>query len=180
MERRLAVMDCIDFFNAYPQYRLVLKGGGDKKSLRIINERYAGLIKADRIKIDRTYLPAASFLDFLSHFKIGICFYSWELINANFNYATAPSGKLFMYLAAGVPVIACNIAGFKLVEEFGAGVLVKDFKPETIYEAVKIIEADYNKFTQGCYNAARHFSFNKNVAPYIDFLEARALPATGG
>jgi glycosyltransferase involved in cell wall biosynthesis len=170
MERRLAVMDCIRFFDTYPEYRLVLKGGGDKKSLRKINENYAHLLAADRVKIDRSYLPAASFLDFLAHFSIGICFYSWELINSNFNYATAPSGKLFMYLAAGVPVIACNIPGFKLVEEFGAGVLVDDFEPGTILKAVKIIEADYNRFCEGCRNAAAYFSFDERVEPYIDYL----------
>jgi glycosyltransferase involved in cell wall biosynthesis len=170
MERRLAVMDCIRFFDTYPAFRLVLKGGGDKKSLRKINENYAHLLAADRIMIDRSYLPAASFLDFLAHFRIGICFYSWELINANFNYATAPSGKLFMYLAAGVPVIACNIPGFKLVEEFGAGVLVDDFEPATILNAVKIIEADYSRFSEGCFKAAAHYSFDERVMPYIDYL----------
>lgn len=170
MDRRWAVLDCIDFFDKYPTYRLVLKGGGDKKSLAKINETYAHLLAADRIKIDRTYLPASSFLDFLSHFKIGICFYSWELINSSFNYATAPSGKLFMYLAAGVPVIACNIPGFKLVEEFGAGVLINDFRAETILNAVKLIEADYDKFSEGCYKAANYYSFDKRIASYIDYL----------
>jgi glycosyltransferase involved in cell wall biosynthesis len=171
MERRLAVLECIAFFESYPQFRLVLKGGGDEKSLRIIHDRYAKLLADGTIRIDRTYLPASSFLDFLSHFRIGICFYSWELINSSFNYATAPSGKLFMYLAAGIPVIACRIPGFKLVEEFGAGVLIDDFEPATILNAVKIIEADYSRFIEGCYKAAAYFSFDKRVVPYLDYLE---------
>ncbi len=170
MDRRLAIYDCINFFDVYPQYRLVLKGSAERKVLKRINEQYVHLIKENRIKLDQEYLPAASFLDYLSHFRIGFSFYSWELISSSFNYATAPSGKLFMNLAAGVPVIACNIPGFKLVEEFSAGILVSDFKPETIYEANKKIESDYEKYRQGCYAAARHFSFDKTAAPYIEFL----------
>jgi len=170
MDRRMAIYDCLNFFKAYPQYRIVIKGAAERKVLARIKEEYAGLIEKDRIKIDQDYLPVSSFLDFLSHFKFGFTFYAWEVVRHSFNYATAPSGKLFMNLAAGVPVIAVNIPGFKLIEEFNAGVLIDDFKPETIYAAMKKMEDDYEKYRQGCYNAARYFSFDKRVAPYIEFL----------
>ena len=170
MDRRMAIFDCLNFFEAYPQYRLVIKGAAERKVIRRIKEEYADLIQKDRIKIDQEYLPVSLFLDFLSHFKFGFAFYAWDVVRNNFNYATAPSGKLFMNLAAGVPVIAVNIPGFKLIEEFDAGVLIDDFKSETIYAAMKKIESDYEKYRQGCYRAARHFSFDKRVEPYIEFL----------
>ena len=138
--------------------------------MKKINETYAHLIAAKRIRIDQDYLSASSFLDYLSHFRFGFCFYSWEIINASFNYATAPSGKLFMTLAAGVPVIACNIPAFKFVEEYGAGILIDDYKPETIYNAMKKIEENYDQHHLACYEAARYFSFDKRVAPYIHYL----------
>ena len=170
MDRRMSIYDCLDFFDAYPQYKLVIKGAAERKVLKHIHEAYEHLIQQNRVKIDQEYLPGSSFLDFLAHFKFGFAFYAWDVVLHNFNYATAPSGKLFMNLAAGVPVIACNIPGFKLVEEFNAGVLIDDFKATTIFEAMKKIEADYESYRQGCYAAARHFSFDKCVAPYIDFL----------
>ena len=170
MDRRMAMFDCLNFFDTYPEYRLVIKGSAEKKVLDKINGDYAHLIAANRIFVDQTYLPATSFLDFLAHFKIGFAFYSWDIVRDSFNYATAPSGKLFMNMAAGVPVIACNIPGFKLIEEFGAGVLINDFKAETIYAAMNTIEKNYEKYQEGCYKAAAYFSFDKSVAPYIDFL----------
>ena len=170
IDRRLAVYECINFFDRYPQYKLVLKGGIEQKAYQKITDTYNNLITENRIRFDRDYLPASSFLDFLSHFKIGFCFYSWELIRASFNYYTAPSGKLFMTLAAGVPVIACNIPAFKFLEEYGAGVLVDDYEPETIFAAAQKIERDYEKYHLACYDSARYFSFDKRVAPYIDFL----------
>lgn len=170
MDRRMAIYDCLDFFKAYPQFRILIKGSAERKVLARIKEEYAELIAQGRVTIDQTYLPGSSFLDFLSHFKFGFTFYAWDVVNHSFNYATAPSGKLFMNLAAGVPVIAVNIPGFKLIEEFNAGVLVGDFKPETIYAAMQKMEADYDKYREGCYNAARYFSFDKRVAPYIEYL----------
>ncbi len=171
LDKRLAVFDCIAFFDHYPAYRLVLKGGGSAKTIAQVNTQYAHLISEGRIRIDQDYLPASSFLDYLSKFRIGFCFYSWEIISASFNYATAPSGKLFMTLAAGVPVIACNIPAFAFLEELGAGVLVNDYEPETILQAMEKIEANYDHYRLACYAAARLYSFDKTVAPYIDYLK---------
>jgi len=168
---QLAIFECLNFFDRYPQFTLVLKGGGPRKTLQKIKQKYAHLIVEKRIMIDQSYLPASSFLDFLSHFKYGFSFYSPSLVADSFNYATAPSGKLFMSFAAGIPVIASNIPGFKLVKEFHAGVLIDDYSPENILKATELINADYAGFQEGCYNTARHFSFDKAVAPYLEFLK---------
>jgi glycosyltransferase involved in cell wall biosynthesis len=147
-----------------------LKGGGDKKTRRIINERYGELIKNGTVVFNQEYLEADSFLHFLSSFRIGFCFYSWSLIAASFNYQSAPSGKLFMYLAAGTPVIACNIPGFDFVKDFGAGILIDDYEPATIKKAIEQIEENYDAYSSGCYKAAAYYSFDNHVQPYIRFL----------
>jgi glycosyltransferase involved in cell wall biosynthesis len=170
IDRRLAVLECLNFFNHYPEYKLVLKGGGDKKTRRIIEEQFSDLLSSKRAIIDQSYLDADEFVKFLAGFRIGFCFYDWNLINVSFNYQTAPSGKMFMYMASGTPVIACQIPGFDFVNEFNCGVLVDNYKPETILNAVKTIESGYQKYSEGCIAAAKHFSFDKAVNPYIDFL----------
>lgn len=167
---RFAVIDCIEFVDKFPQYSLVLKGGGDRKTVQLIKDRYKHLLEPGRLRLDQDYLASELFINYLSKFKIGFCFYSWQLINASFNYRTAPSGKLYMYFAAGTPVVACNIPGFQFVEECGAGILVNDYEPATIAAAIKKIEENYEEFSKKCYEAASYFSFDKTVAPYISFL----------
>lgn len=168
--RQFAVLESIEFIRQYSSYRLVLKGGADRKTLKYISDHYQDLFSSGRLAIDRNYLISEEFIDFLAHFKIGFCFYSWDLINKNINYQTAPSGKLFMYLAAGVPVIACNIPGFQFIQEQGAGVLIDDYRPETIFNAIQLIEKDYEKYCLACYSVSRKYSFDKTIRPYIDFL----------
>ena len=170
--KRFAVLDCIEFINEYKTYRLILRGGAEPKTLKFIHEQYFSLISSGNIVIDKEYMSLDNFIDYLSHYKIGFCFYSWDLIKQSFNYQSAPSGKLFMYMAAGVPVIACDIPGFRFVNEFKAGVLIKDYEPKTIYNAIKLIEEDYKNFQMGCYKAARYFSFDKNINPFIRFISS--------
>jgi glycosyltransferase involved in cell wall biosynthesis len=168
--KRFAVLDCIDFIEKHQEYTLVLKGGAEEKTLQHIKENYAHLFTSGNLVLDQVYLEIDAFIDYLAHFRIGFCFYSWELINSSFNYQSAPSGKLFMCLAAGVPVIASDIPGFAFVKEFNAGVLVKDYKAETIQRAIQTIESDYETYRRGCYTAARHFDFKTNVDPYVRYL----------
>lgn len=170
IDRRLAVLECIEFFNQYKNYKLVMKGGGDAKTRKIIEELYTHLIEEGRIVFNQEYLEAGSFLQFLSSFRIGFCFYSWSLIAASFNYQSAPSGKLFMYLAAGTPVIACNIPGFDFVKDFGAGVLINDYEPATIRKAIEQIEENYEAYSAACYKAAAYYSFDNHVKPYVEYL----------
>ena len=76
-----------------------------------------------------------------------------------------------MYMAAGVPVIACNIPGFAFIEEFNAGILIDNYDPVTILNAAKKIEANYQAYQEACYRVAAHFDFRRNVKPYIEFLD---------
>jgi len=174
IDRRLAVMECLNFFKQHPELKLVLKGGGDKKTKKLIDKRYGDLLRSGQVVINREYLPENEFIDFLSGYKIGFCFYSWDLIKASFNYYSAPSGKLLMCMAAGVPIVGCNIPGFKFVEEYGAGVLIDSYEPSVIFNAIQKIQEDYDKYAAACYRIAADYSFEKNVAPYLLYLKEEA------
>jgi glycosyltransferase involved in cell wall biosynthesis len=164
------VFKCLDFVKAYPEYHLVLKGAANEKTRQQLMADYKDLLQSGHVVINEEYLSAENFISFLSQFAIGFCFYSWDLIRNNFNYQSAPSGKLFMYLAAGVPVIACNIPAFKFVEEYEAGILIDDYEPATIYQAIKTIERDYNKYHLNSYKAATDCCFDNGAGKFKDYL----------
>lgn len=166
-----AVLDCVEFINKNQEYKLVLKGASAKGTKELIESKYAGLVASGNIDINTTYFTPPEFTAFISKFKIGFCFYNWDLIQNNFNYQTAPSGKLFMYLAAGVPVIACNIRGFAFINEYKAGILIDDYSPEVILNAVKIIESNYDYYSKNAYNAFENTCFDTNAQQLKDFIQ---------
>ena len=165
-----SVFECINFIKAFPEFSLVLKGAIPLYTKNEIEMNYKELITSGRIVIDSEYLSAPEYIKYVSNFRIGFCFYDWNLIKNDFNYQTAPSGKLFVYLSAGLPVIVCNIPGFKFIEDYQAGILINDYKPETILNAIKIIEANYSLYQNNCYRAFNDFCFNKNVEAFKLFL----------
>jgi glycosyltransferase involved in cell wall biosynthesis len=75
-----------------------------------------------------------------------------------------------MYLAAGTPVIACNIPGFEFVKDFGAGILIDNYKPVTIKKAIDEIEANYEAFSAGVIRRLHTTVFDNHVQPYIQYL----------
>jgi glycosyltransferase involved in cell wall biosynthesis len=169
--KEFSVFSCLDFIRCYPQFNLVMKGAASASTRKELMEKYKDLLNSGKAIINEDYFSAQEFIRYLSKFRIGFCFYSWDLIKNNFNYQTAPSGKLFMYLAAGVPVIACNIPGFKFLEEFKAGILIDDYEPATIYKALQLLEDDYENFSKNCYEAAKYFCFEKNAALFKTYLD---------
>lgn len=168
------VLSCFDFIATYSQDNLICKGAIENKTKAIIEKKYSDLILSKKVILDTTYLSVDEFIKYLSVFRIGFCFYSWKLIKNNINYETAPSGKLFMYLAAGVPVIASNISAFKFIEDFEAGVLVNDYCSATINNAVAKINSDYSRYSENCYKAFEENCFDKNAISFRNFLITNA------
>jgi len=168
--REFAIFDCLNFIRAFPDYFLLLKGAAPKNTLKKIESGYNDILSSGRVIVNTEYLSAEELIKTFSAYKIGFSFYDWQLIKKSFNYQTAPSGKLFMYLAAGVPVIACDIPGFKFIEENGAGVLVKDYAPDTILNAIQIIEADYLVFQKNSYKVFFEYCFDNGAKSFRSFL----------
>ena len=169
--KEFAVLDCFEFIKQYPQYRLVCKGAVEKRTAEIIKDKYKDLLEETKIVINDQYLESNEFLRFISRHRIGFCFYDLGLIKKNFNYATAPSGKLFMYLAAGVPVIASNIPGFKFIKDYGAGILIDDYGTQTIYEAIQAIEANFNSYSANAYKAFDANAFDIHLPQLVKFID---------
>ena len=119
------------------------------------------------------YIPDEDVVEFISGYEIGFCFYNFDYawIN-NFNYLSAPSGKLFKYLAAGIPVICNKTIGFAFVDEFECGLQIEKFDPGTIQAAIDMIRNNYDHYVHGAVTAAEHFSFDKAVQPFINFAKA--------
>ncbi len=165
-----AILDCLNFIEKHNEYTLTLKGAFEKSTQMIIENNYQHLLSSNRVKVNNEYLKAEDFIKFISNFKIGFCFYNWDLIKSNYNYETAPSGKLFVYLAAGVPVIASNVKAFKFLETAGAGVLVDDYEPETLFNAIKKIENSFQEYSSNAYKAFQENCFDINAIPFKAYL----------
>jgi glycosyltransferase involved in cell wall biosynthesis len=166
------IWQCIRFIEAHQEYSLTIKGSIPALIYAKIEADYSTLLSQGKIKIDREYLEPTELVQFISKFRIGFCFYdtSFQKINA-FNYLTAPSGKLMVYLAAGLPVICNNLPGLALVSDNNCGVLIDDMSPESINKAIQKIEADYNLISSNCNKIAQSLSFDKKIAPFVAYLK---------
>jgi glycosyltransferase involved in cell wall biosynthesis len=163
---------CLNYLNAYKDETLTVQGSVPKADENKIHKEYKNLLDEKRLIINGSYIENDEVVNYFCQFEIGFCFYNFELEWINhFNYRSAPSGKLFKYLAAGVPVVAIDIVGFAFVKELKCGVLIPDLSPEKIREAILEIRNAYSAFAANTIAAAKHFSFEKMARPYIDFVK---------
>ena len=163
---------CLDYLKAYKEETLTVQGAVPKADENKIHKLYKTLLNENRLIINDSYIENDEVVNYFSQFEIGFCFYNFELDWVNhFNYKSAPSGKLFKYLAAAVPVVAVDIVGFAFVKDLKCGVLVPDLSPDKIREAILEIRNNYATFAANAISAAKHFSFDKMAQPYIDFVK---------
>ncbi|MEJ2726543.1 MAG: hypothetical protein P8175_18280, partial [Deltaproteobacteria bacterium] len=151
---------------------LTIKGVLYRKRVRDkIFARYGHLIKTGTVTLDKTYVDQDKIIGFLSRFSVGFCLYDFGIISKkDFNYLSSPSGKVFNYYAAGVPVIGTDIPGLRSVKDFNAGVLLSEPSVQGIKQALKEISDRFDFYRANCFEAARHFDFTQVVRPYRDFL----------
>ena len=162
---------CLEFLRAYPEHVMHVKGALLEADRKKVETEYADLLAGGQLVFDSEYLDDPAVVDYLRRFRAGFCFYNFALPQIDtFNYYSAPSGKMFKYMAAGVPVIGQDILGLQPVKEFDCGVLIKDLEPASIKKAVDEVEADFERFSRNCLQAAAHYSFDKTVQPFIDYL----------
>ncbi len=164
----------LKFIKTYSGFSLTFKGSILPDAKEYINTNYADQVTNKTIVLNDKYMESKDMLSFMAAYEIGFCFYDLSIPEINtFNYRTAPSGKMFAYLAAGVPVIANNLEGLKVVEDFEAGILINDLEPQTIFNAINTIKSNYDFYKNNCFKAAQHYSFDKNVAPFVEFLKVQ-------
>lgn len=167
------IFSCLEFLKDFPSYTLTLKGAVPEFVEKIIKEKFADLLQQKRLIIDAAYLSATQLNCFISRFRIGFVFYDqlrFDFVK-KFNYITAPSGKMFQYYNAGVPVIGSNISGLSSVADFKTGVLIDSLGSAAIKNAIDKIESNYAYFATNAQEASRYFDFNKNITPFIKYLK---------
>ncbi len=163
---------CLNYLRIFKNETLTINGAVPAFDRKKINELYKDLLAENRLIINEKYIENVELVNYFSQFEIGFCFYNFEIKWINhFNYKSAPSGKLFKYLAAGVPVVCSDIIGFNFVNQFKCGVLISHLKPEKINEAIQIIRNNYAEYVANAITAAKHFSFDKAVMPYLEFIK---------
>jgi len=160
----------LNFLKTYQDYKLTVKGAVNKENRDKIALEYGDLLKENRLTIDSSYASEEDILDYIKNYKIGVCFYDIRYENINkFNYYTAPSGKLFKYLAAGIPVIVNNLIGLtEVLDRFQVGAVVNDLEPESIYKAILSINNNYEEWSANCMVAAQHYDFKKAIDVFIE------------
>ncbi len=162
---------CLAYLRQYKEETLTVQGAVPLADRKKISTAYHDLLEEQRLIINESYIDNDEVVNYFTRFEIGICFYNFEIEWINhFNYLSAPSGKVFKYLAAGLPVLAVDIPGFQFINEFKCGALVKNLEAKTIHAAIVQIRSNYETYSANALRAAKHFSFDKAVKPYLDFV----------
>jgi glycosyltransferase involved in cell wall biosynthesis len=168
------LFQCIETLrhNNGKELSLTLKGiVYHKKDRQELLRLYRPLFARRRLILDESYTAQEELVNYLSGFSIGFCLYDFSLISkGDFNYISCPSGKLFNYLAAGLPVIGTDIIGLQPVQEFQAGILLKDLSVKSIQSAIDQIADNFVKYHRNALKASESFDFAEAVKPYRKFL----------
>jgi glycosyltransferase involved in cell wall biosynthesis len=167
------IFRCLEFLEDFPEYRLTVKGAIPDYVKKTIIKEFSDLFYQNRLVLNEEYLSPSDLNSFLSNFRIGFVFYDYikfDYINT-FNYKSAPSGKLFQYYNAGLPVVSNNISGLNSIKEFKTGVMINSMDSDSIKNAIDQIELDYENYAIRSKNLSARFDFSKNMMPFIDFLK---------
>lgn len=168
-----AFFHCLNYLVKFPGEKMVLQGALLPNDRLLVEKHYAQLLSEKRLILNLAYLENDKVVEFISDYEIGFCFYNFDHPNVKenaFNYKSAPSGKMFKYLAAGVPVVCSNIIGFDFVKDFKCGIQINSPDEDSIREAVLEIRKDFSYYSENAKTAARHFSFDKAVIPYMQYI----------
>jgi len=158
-----------EYFTQYKRFSLTFKGLFD---LKLLNVNFPNIKAHDNIDFDDSYTSAKDIQKYLNNYSIGFCFYDFNYIaeSSRQNMLHGPSGKIFNYLAAGLPVIALDIPGFKIINDYAAGVLLKEPTPENIDKAIEQIRSSYNNYSANAKKAAKDYCFKKDFLPFLEYV----------
>lgn len=169
----LGFYHCLDYLTKYTHEKMVVQGAIFDDDKKKVNREYSNLLKENRLLINDEYLENDDMVEYISNYEIGFCFYYFDdafMQKHYFNYMSAPSGKMFKYLAAGVPVVCSSISGFQFVKDFQCGVLIDTLDEEAIRNAILTIRSDYKFYVENTKRAAEFYCFRKSITPYLEFI----------
>jgi hypothetical protein len=116
----------------------------------------------NNIILKNEYLNEFELINFLNSCRIGFCLYDSKFPSIRkFNYRTAPSGKLYTYIMAGLPIICTNQEAFNFIVEQKCGVMIDEISTENLLNAIKEIEENYDYYVENCYKVSKDYDFNK-------------------
>ncbi len=123
--------------------------------------------------LDEKYLSPSELNTYINKFRIGFVFYDYFKFDTmkTFNYKSAPSGKLFQYYNAGLPVVSNNVSGLNSIKEYKTGVMTESLDSRSIKDAIDQIELDYENYAIRSKTLSAHFDFGKNIIPFVDYLK---------
>jgi glycosyltransferase involved in cell wall biosynthesis len=167
------IFRCLEFLENFPEYRLTVKGAVPPNVKNTMRKNFSELFDQNHLVINEEYLSPSELNTYISKFRIGFVFYDYfKFDNINtFNYKTAPSGKLFQYYNAGLPVVSNNVSGLNSIKEFKTGVMIESMDSRSIKDAIDQIELDYENYAIRSKNLSAHFDFSKNIIPFINYLK---------
>lgn len=152
---------CIESLYFMNEETLYIKGVGDVRYIESLKEKYRDLYLTKRFVIDNIYVEQEDLFDFIKDFDVGFCLYDFEEIGRSYNYQSSPSGKMFNYFMASMPVIGNNIIGLNLVHEHDAGILLDNVSSKGIVRAVHEIKENYLNFSLNAYDVAHIYDYEK-------------------
>lgn len=158
------VVLCIEALQVISDATLVVKGlkASNGEYINYLTARYKHLIETNRLRFDFSYIKQEDVGSYLQNFDIGFSFFDFDLVNDNnYNYLSSPSGKVFNYFMAGIPVIGNNIIGMGPVKLFNAGLLLDHPNERNISDAVGAIAANYSNFSNNAFRASIEYDFRK-------------------
>lgn len=166
------IEECILATNELDDCSLTVKGIKDNNYYQMLLSKYQHLINSNKLIFDFSYTEQDKIIDSIKEFDIGFAFYDMKLIGENdFNYLSSPSGKVFNYFAAGIPVIGQQIIGMNCVEENQAGILLQERTIENIKTAVEKIKGQYSTYSKQATIAAQKYDFKKAFSSIIESIE---------
>jgi len=167
------IISCLDFLKDYKEYTLTVKGALPHEIEGVINKYYGDLVLEKRVVMDPEYLSAEDLTHYISKFRIGFAFYDFYRYShlRTFNYATAPSGKVFQYLNSGVPIIANVLPGFEFIRKNHCGKLIDSLGSVQIKQAIDAIEESYVEIANNAKLLSQEYDFDKMIAPFLDYVE---------
>lgn len=165
---------CIDALDLLDHdISLTLKGSIEQRYKNELLLKYNKLIMSNRLIIDDIYIKQELILDYLTQFSVGFCFYDKSNLN-DFNYVSCPSGKVFNYLAANVPVVGIDIIGLEVVKKYQSGILLENPDALTVSEAITTILDSVNLYSSRCASAIEKYNFEEMASKFIrEYTESK-------
>lgn len=144
---------------AYPKFKegtLVFIGDGR------IKEELQQMVKERNLEEGIRFIPKVPLEDLPKYTRNGYLGFQ-VLNNVCFNHYSASSNKLFEYMMAEVPVVACDFPEIKkVVEENEIGVTVDSHDPDDIARGVNYIldhPEERERFSKNCIPARRKYNW---------------------